>query len=391
MTDKASIDYRLRRMEEKMSANPLLELHEYGVSVWYDNIQRAMLQSGELQRLIEEGIRGMTSNPTIFKNAIINGHEYQAAIASLARQANPPIEIYESLAIADVGAAADVLRPLFDQSVGEDGYVSIEVSPFLAHETQATLDEARRLFATLQRPNVMIKVPATPAGLPAARTLIGEGINVNVTLLFSVAVYRQVAAAYLDGLETYAGSGGDLSQVASVASFFVSRVDTLADKLLQAKIEASADEAQQAHLRHLQGKLAVANAMVAYQAFKEIFGAPRFQRLADKGARVQRVLWASTGTKNPAYSDVMYVEELIGAPTVNTMPPATIEAFKDHGRLRNSLEQDVAQAEAVITEIEAAGLSVNAITSQLLDQGVASFSQSFQELLAAVEEQAQAA
>ncbi len=391
MTDKASIDYTLRRMEEKMSTNPLLELHDYGVSVWYDNIQRAMLQSGELQRLMKEGIRGMTSNPTIFKNAIVNGQEYQADIAALVRRETPPIDIYESLAIADVGAAADVLRPLFDQSQGEDGYVSIEVSPFLAHETQATVEEARRLFAALKRPNIMIKVPATPAGLPAVWTLIGEGINVNVTLLFSVAVYRQVAAAYLDGLDTYAATGGDLSQVASVASFFVSRVDTLADKLLQAKIEASADEAQQAHLRHLQGRLAVANAKVAYQAYREIFGSPRFQRLANKGARVQRLLWASTGTKNPGYLDVIYVEELIGAPIVNTMPPATIEAFKDHGRLRNSLEEDVAQAEVVIAEIEAAGLSVEAITGQLLDEGVASFAQAFEDLLAAVEKQTAAA
>ena len=391
MTDKASIDYTLRRMEEKMSTNPLLELHDYGVSVWYDNIQRAMLQSGELQRLMKEGIRGMTSNPTIFKNAIVNGREYQADIAALVRQETPPIEIYESLAIADVGAAADVFRALFDQSQGEDGYVSIEVSPFLAHETQATVEEARRLFATLQRPNIMIKVPATPAGLPAVRTLIGEGINVNVTLLFSVEVYRQVAAAYLDGLETYAATGGDLSQVASVASFFVSRVDALADKLLQARRQASAAEAQQAHLRDLQGKLAVANAKVAYQAFKEIFGTPRFQWLADKGARVQRLLWASTGTKNADYSDVMYVEELIGAPTVNTMPPTTMEAFKDHGRLRNSLEEDVAQAEVVIAQIEATGMSVKTITGQLLGEGVTSFAQSFEELLAAVEEQAQAA
>ncbi len=390
MTDKASMDYRLRRMEEKMSANPLLELHEYGVSVWYDNIERAMLQSGELQRLMKQGIRGMTSNPTIFKNAIVNGQEYQADVAALVRQETPPFEIYESLAVADVTAAADVLRPLFDQSQGDDGYVSIEVSPFLAHETQATVEEARRLFATLQRPNIMIKVPATPAGLPAVRTLIGEGINVNVTLLFSVAVYRQVAAAYLDGLETYAATGADLSRVASVASFFVSRADTLADNLLQAKIEASSDEAEQAHLRDLQGKLAIANAKVAYQAYKEIFGSPGFQRLVNKGARMQRLLWASTGTKNRRYSDVMYVEELIGAPTVNTMPPATIEAFKDHGRLRNSLEEDVAQAEAVIAEIEAAGLSVKAITGQLLDEGVASFAQSFEELLAAVELQAQA-
>ena len=391
MTDKASIDYTLRRMEEKMSTNPLLELHDYGVSVWYDNIQRAMLQSGELQRLMKEGIRGMTSNPTIFKNAIVNGREYQADIAALVRQETPPIEIYESLAIADVGAAADVFRALFDQSQGEDGYVSIEVSPFLAHETQATVEEARRLFATLQRPNIMIKVPATPAGLPAVRTLIGEGINVNVTLLFSVEVYRQVAAAYLDGLETYAATGGDLSHVASVASFFVSRVDALADKLLQARRQASAAEAQQAHLRDLQGKLAVANAKVAYQAFKEIFGTPRFQWLADKGARVQRLLWASTGTKNADYSDVMYVEELIGAPTVNTMPPTTMEAFKDHGRLRNSLEEDVAQAEVVIAQIEATGMSVKTITGQLLGEGVTSFAQSFEELLAAVEEQAQAA
>jgi len=373
-----------------MSANPLKELLQYGQSVWYDNIQRGLLRSGALQRLVDEGVRGVTSNPTIFKNAISQGEEYRADILALSQAGKSPLEIYEALAIADIGAAADVLRPIYDQSDGLDGYVSIEVNPWLAHDTQATIAEARRLFATLGRPNIMIKVPATMEGIPAIRALIGEGVNVNVTLLFAVEMYRRAAAAYLAGLEDAAAAGRPLKRIASVASFFVSRVDTLADRLLQTKIEATQDEAERARLRALQGKLAIASAKIAYRDYKEIFGSSRFQRLAEQGARPQRLLWASTSTKNPAYRDVVYVEELIGAPTVNTMPPQTIEAFKDHGRLRNSLEEDLAGAEAIIRQFEEAGLSISAITDQLLEEGVAAFAQSFDELLAAIQAQMQA-
>ncbi|PWH18430.1 MAG: transaldolase [Ardenticatenia bacterium] len=373
-----------------MSANPLKELLQYGQSVWYDNIHRGLLRSGELQRLVDEGVRGVTSNPTIFKNAISQGEEYRADIIALSQAGKSPLEIYEALAIADIAAAADVLRPVYEQSDGLDGYVSIEVNPLLAHDTQATIAEARRLFATLGRPNIMIKVPATMEGIPAIRALIGEGVNVNVTLLFAVEMYRRAAEAYIAGLEDAAAAGRPLQRIASVASFFVSRVDTLADRLLQAKIDAVQDEVERARLRTLQGKLAIANAKIAYREYKEIFGSARFQRLAEQGARPQRLLWASTSTKNPAYRDVIYVEELIGAPTVNTMPPQTIEAFKDHGRLRNSLEEDLAGAEATIRQFEEAGLSIRTITDQLLEEGVAAFSQSFNELLAAIRAQMQA-
>jgi len=373
-----------------MSANPLKELLQYGQSVWYDNIHRGLLRSGELQRLVDEGVRGVTSNPTIFKNAISQGEEYRADILALSRAGKSPLEVYEALAIADIAAAADVLRPVYEESDGLDGYVSIEVNPLLAHDTQATIAEARRLFATLGRPNIMIKVPATMEGIPAIRALIGEGVNVNVTLLFAVEMYRRAAEAYIAGLEDAAAAGRPLPRIASVASFFVSRVDTLADRLLQAKIEATQDEAERARLRSLQGKLAIANAKIAYRDYKEIFGSSRFRRLVEQGARPQRLLWASTSTKNPAYRDVIYVEELIGAPTVNTMPPQTIEAFKDHGRLRNSLEEDLAGAEATIRQFEDVGLSIQAITDQLLEEGVAAFSQSFNELLAAIQAQMQA-
>ncbi len=367
--------------------NPLVQLHDYGVSVWYDNIQRTMLQSGELKRLVaEDGVRGVTSNPAIFEKAIAHGKEYWADIAALKQAGKSPIEIYESLAMADVTAAADILRPVFDQSRGTDGYVSIEVSPRLAHDTEGTIAEARRLFRTIHRPNIMIKVPGTPAGIPAIRTLIGEGINVNVTLLFSVAVYRQVAEAYIGGLEKLAAARGNLAAVASVASFFVSRVDTLADQLLQAKISATPSPTEAARLRKLQGKLAIANAKVAYDAFSEIFGGSRFQSLASQSARPQRLLWASTSTKNPDYRDVIYVEELIGANTVNTMPPATLAAFKDHGQLRCSLVENVDDAKETLRQIESAGLSLEAIAAQLLDEGVAAFARAFEQLLTAIEQ-----
>ncbi len=373
-----------------MSSNILMELLHYGQSVWYDNIHRGLLHSGELQRLVDEGVRGVTSNPTIFKNAISQGEEYRNDIATLSQQGKSTLEIYEALAIADIGAAADVLRPVYEQSDALDGYVSIEVNPLLAHDTQATIAEARRLFATLNRPNIMIKVPATPEGIPAIRTLISEGVNVNVTLLFAIEMYRRAAEAYIAGLEDAAAAGRQLKRIASVASFFVSRVDTLADRLLQAKIEATQDEAEKARLRALQGKLAIANAKIAYREYKELFGSPRFLRLTEQGARPQRLLWASTSTKNPAYRDVVYVEELIGSPTVNTMPPQTLQAFKEHGQLRNSLEEDLAGAEATIRQFEEVGLNLRAITDQLLEEGVAAFSQSFNELLAAIQAQTQA-
>jgi transaldolase len=368
-----------------MTSNTLKQLLDHGQSVWYDNIHRGMLQSGELQRLVDEGVRGVTSNPTIFKNAISQGQEYLADIAALSRQGKSPLEIYEALAIADVAAAADVLRPVYDESDGMDGYVSIEVNPLLAHDTQGTITEARRLFAALNRPNIMIKVPATAEGIPAVRTLIGEGINVNATLLFAVAMYRRAAQAYVEGLEAAACADRALSRIASVASFFVSRVDALTDKLLQAKVDASPGEAEKSHLRSLMGKLAVANARIAYRDYLTLFNSPRFEPLAACGARAQRLLWASTSTKNPAYRDVIYVEELIGRPTVNTMPPQTVTAFVEHGQLRNSLAEDPASAEALVEQIEAAGLSIDVITDHLLQEGVASFSRSFNELLAAVQ------
>jgi transaldolase len=367
-----------------MSSNALKQLLAHGQSVWYDNIHRGMLQSGELQRLVDEGVRGVTSNPTIFKNAISQGQEYLADIATLSRQRKSPLQIYEALAIADIGAAADVLRAVYDESDGLDGYVSIEVNPLLAHDTTGTIAEARRLFAALDRPNIMVKVPATPEGIPAIRTLIGEGININVTLLFAVAMYRRVAEAYVDGLEIASLAERDLAHIASVASFFVSRVDTLADQLLQARLDAASDEAEKSHLRALQGKLAIANARIAYRDYRDLFSSARFQKLAALGARPQRLLWASTSTKNPAYRDVIYVEELIGGPTVNTMPPRTVAAFQEHGRLRDSLAEDPAGADALLEQIEAAGLDVDAITDQLLAEGVTSFAQSFNEMLAAV-------
>ena len=362
-------------------SNPVQEVQRLGQSIWYDNMRRGLLTSGELRRLIDQGVTGLTSNPTIFEKAIAGSTDYDEALLSLARDARSTIETYEALAVEDIRAAADLVRPAYDHRKAADGYACLEVSPTLAHDTAGTIAEARRLFAALGRPNVMIKVPATPEGIPAIRRLIGEGINVNVTLVFSLEAYRQVMDAYIAGLEELARSDGDLSKVASVASFFVSRVDTAVDALLEQRIREGREE-----LKALLGKAAIANAKLAYRVFKGTFGGERFAVLRAKGDRVQRPLWASTGTKNPAYSDVLYVESLIGPDTVNTMPPATLTVFLEHGRAQATLEQGGRKAEQTLEALAAAGVSMGQVTTKLLADGVKSFADSFDKLLANIEE-----
>ena len=357
--------------------NPLKALHEYGQSVWLDYIRRSLMTSGELARLVEEdGLRGLTSNPTIFEKTIAGSNDYDDALNTLLaadRHADAGA-LYEALAVEDIRLAADTLQPLYRESEGADGFVSLEVSPHLAHDTGATVNEARRLWGTVDRPNLMIKVPATPAGIPAIETLIAEAINVNVTLMFSLSHYEAVAQAYLRGLERCS----DPSRVASVASFFVSRVDTAVDRALE---QIGTPEA-----KTLQGKIAIANAKRAYRRFHDIFHGEPFAGLRGRGARVQRVLWASTGTKNPERSDVLYVEELIGPDTVNTMPPATLNVFRDHGRLRSSLQEGLDEAEASLTQLAKLGIDLDGITEQLQQDGVAAFVHSFDELMAALDE-----
>lgn len=360
----------------------LHKLARLGQSVWYDNIRRALLDSGDLERLIDDGVMGVTSNPSIFEKAIAGSADYDDAIRKLVAGGKRAEAIYESLALEDIGRAADLLRPIYDETEGVDGYVSLEVSPALAHDTEGTLAEARRLFAALGRPNVMIKVPATAAGIPAIRTLIGEGINVNVTLIFSLATYEAVAEAFIAGLEDFYESGNGARTVpASVASFFVSRVDVAVDRALSGKIAAGAQQAAS-----LQGKIAIANAKVAYGRFREIFSGARWGALAAKGARVQRPLWASTSTKNPTYPDTLYVDNLIGADTVNTVPPATLTAFRDHGTAALTLGQGLDEAKVQLAQLADLEVDLDAITRKLQDDGVAAFAKSFESLLASVAE-----
>jgi transaldolase / glucose-6-phosphate isomerase len=362
--------------------NPVKALQQYGQSVWLDYIQRHLITSGELQRLIEEdGLRGMTSNPAIFEKAITGSADYAAALRALSGQKLDAIGFYEQLAIRDIQDAADILRSVYEQTQRGDGYVSLEVSPHLAHDTQGSVREARRLWQTVGRPNVMIKVPGTPAGLPAIEQLISEGINVNVTLLFSQEVYERVAQAYIAGLERLAAQGGDVSRAASVASFFISRIDTAIDAQATARLKAATSAQGRTLLRSVLGKVAIANGKLTYQRYKAIFQGTRWEALAAKGARKQRVLWASTSTKNPNYRDVMYVEELIGPDTVNTMPPATLEAFRDHGRLRASLEEDLEGARDTMEILEQVGISMKEVTDKLLDEGVRLFAEPFDKLL----------
>jgi transaldolase / glucose-6-phosphate isomerase len=370
----------------KATKNPLKELLNYGQSMWLDYIRRDLFTTGKLKQMItEDGLRGMTSNPSIFEKAIADSSLYDDFLKSLASRSDLDTTArYEQIAIRDIQDAADALRSVYDESKCRDGYVSLEVSPYLARKTQETIDEARRLWKTVQRENVMIKVPGTAEGLPAIRQLIGEGININITLLFAQEVYEKVAEAYIAGLEDLAGHGGNLKKMASVASFFISRIDTLVDSMLNDKIKATNDPGQQALLKSILGKVAIANGKLTYQRYQKIFSGSRWQALAAKGAQTQRVLWASTSTKNPNYRDVIYIEELIGPDTVNTMPPATIEAFRDHGRLRNALMEDVPGAQKVMDDLAGAGISIKQVTDKLTDDGVKLFADAFDKLLAAV-------
>ncbi|MCU1347144.1 MAG: glucose-6-phosphate isomerase, partial [Acidobacteria bacterium] len=363
-------------------SNPLAELEKVGQSVWYDQMERRLVSSGKLQKMIDEDdLRGLTSNPTIFEKAIAGSEDYDAQLRELAAQNKTRDEIYDELVLQDIEHAADVFRPVYDRNGGGDGFVSIEVSPTLARNTQGTIDEAKRLFTRLGRPNVMIKIPATPEGIPAIEETIANGINVNITLIFSNDVYQQVMDAYIRGLERRAAQNLPIGDIASVASFFVSRIDTQADKQIESKLKETGDR----ELESLLGKVAISNAKLAYVTFKETFATPRFLKLRDLGAKVQRPLWASTGTKNPKYADTYYVEQLIGADTVDTVPPATYEAFRDHGKVSLTLEANVDEARRVIETFHAKGFSLEAITKKLTEEGVESFAASFVSLNATLE------
>ncbi len=360
-----------------MTNNPIYDLWNCGQAVWLDEISRALIDSGQLAGLIESGIRGVTSNPTIFEKAISSSPDYDNEIAALMRQGLEPEAVFEEIALADIGRACDAFADLYSDSGRTDGFVSYELPPRLADDESASVAAARRLFAKVDRPNLMIKVPGTAAGVRAFRTLISEGVNVNVTLLFAVPRYREIANAYVDGLEALAAAGGDLAAVASVASFFVSRVDAAADAALAELGRVD-----------LQGQIAIANARLAYGAYLEIFGGERFTLLERAGAQRQRCLWASTSTKNPAYSDVLYVRELIGADTVNTLPPATLTAWLDHGVAASTLQPGIPQAEGTIEVARAAGLDLASITDDLTVAGVKAFADSYEGLLGVVAEKA---
>src|SRR3954454_3679027 len=366
--------------------NPVKALEAHGQSVWLDFLARGFIAKGDLKKLIErDGVKGVTSNPSIFEKAIGSSDEYDGAIAQALKKGDRPVaELFEQLAVEDIRHAADVLRPVYDQLNGEDGFVSLEVSPYLAMDTEATIAEAKRLWKDVGRRNLMVKVPATPEGLPAIQALIGEGISINITLLFSQQVYVDVAEAYLAGLEKYVAAGGDPSTVASVASFFVSRIDSAIDKQLDEKIARANDPTEQQRLAALKGKVAIANAKLAYQHYKRLFSGARWEKLKAKGAKPQRLLWASTGTKNKDYSDVLYVDELIGPDTINTMTPATLEAFRDHGRLRDSLEENLDDARRVLAELQKSGISLDAITAELVRDGVKLFADAADKLYGAV-------
>lgn len=366
--------------------NPVKALENHGQAVWLDFLARGFVAKGDLKALIDtDGVKGVTSNPSIFEKAIGSSDEYDGAIGQALKKGDRPVaDLFEHLAVEDIQHAADVLRPVYDQLNGDDGFVSLEVSPYLAMDTKGTIAEAERLWKDVKRKNLMVKVPATPEGLPAIEHLIGEGISINITLLFSQAVYRQVTEAYLAGLEKYTAKGGDPSHVASVASFFVSRIDSAIDKQLDDKIARANDPSEKERLSALKGKVAIANAKMAYQDYKRLFSGPRWDKLKAKGAKPQRLLWASTGTKNKDYSDVLYVEELIGPNTVNTVPPATLDAFRDHGTPRDSLEENIEDARHVLEELEKSGVSLDAITTDLVKDGVKQFADAADKLYGAV-------
>ena len=363
-----------------MSQTPLHDLHAHGQSVWLDYLSRDLVDSGELARLVaEEGVRGMTSNPTIFQEAIKGSDTYDADVRRLGADGLSPAAMFESIAVDDISAACDVLRPVFDESGMTDGFVSLEVSPRLAHDTQGTIDEARRLAAAVDRPNLMIKVPATPAGLPAVETLLTEGVNVNITLIFAQAVYRGVVDAYLRALENRSARGESVDDVASVASTFVSRIDTAVDARLDELLQERPDDA--AEIRSLHGKAAIANSKAVYRIFEDISASERFQALAADGAQPQRPLWASTSTKNPAYPTTLYVDELIGPNTVNTMPSATMDAFREQGEVQPTVNSDLDYWGCVLERLAAVGVDLDAIMDQLQTEGVQKFIDSYDDLL----------
>jgi transaldolase/glucose-6-phosphate isomerase len=370
--------------------NPLKGLLAYGQSAWMDYIRRDLLISGELQRIIQDdGLRGMTSNPAIFEKAIATSKDYVDILSSPEAKKLDAKGIYEKIAIRDVQAACDIFKPVYVESRRRDGYVSLEVSPELAHDAAGTLEEARRLWKEVGRENVMIKVPATKEGVPVIRQLLEDGVNVNITLLFAQSAYESVAEAYISALEARAKKGVDLSHIASVASFFVSRIDSLIDSMLEEMMEDhETDAAKRALIASVHGQVAIANAKLTYKKYQELFSGPRWKALADKGAQTQRLLWASTSTKNPKYRDVIYVEELIGADTVDTIPPATFDAFRDHGKLRNSLTENVPGAAEVMANLAKVGISMKNATDKLLEDGVKIFHESFVKLIAATDKSA---
>jgi len=361
-----------------MTHTKLHALDEVGQSVWLDYIRRSLITSGGLQTYIDKGLRGITSNPSLFEEAIADSHDYDDQIQKLAMQEKSAQEIYEELTVADARMAADVLRPVFDETNGVDGFFSLEVNPHLAHDRQGTIREAKRLFSLVDRPNVMIKVPATPEGVLAFEELIEEGININVTLMFSLAQYDAIAEAYIAALEKRAENVYNLKQIASVASIFVSRMDTKVDKMLEAFVTPKAEA--------LKGKIGIANAKMAYQHSKKYFQSERWQRLEERGARVQRVLYGSTGTKNPEYSDVMYVENLIGKNTVDTIPPKTLEAFMDHGSIALTLEHGLDEAQEQLNSLQGLGINLDDVTQELLDEGVENFIKPYDSLLKTIVE-----
>jgi transaldolase/glucose-6-phosphate isomerase len=364
--------------------NPLKALLEFGQSPWMDYIRRDLLTSGALKKMIQEdGLMGMTSNPTIFEKAITGSKDYADILESPEAKKLDAKGVYEKIAIRDVQDAADIFKGVYQQSKRRDGYVSLEVSPLLANDTQGTIDEARRLWKSVGRENVMIKVPGTKEGLPAIRQLLEDGININITLLFAQSVYEQVAEAFIAALEARGKKGQDISHIASVASFFVSRIDTLIDGMIDTKLKTETDAGKRALLTGLQGKVAIANAKLTYRKYQEIHNTPRWKALAAKGAQPQRLLWASTSTKNPKYRDVMYVEELIGPETVDTIPPATFDAFRDHGRVRPSLTENVDEGAKVMANLEKAGISMKEVTEKLVVDGVKLFADAFKQLLEA--------
>jgi transaldolase/glucose-6-phosphate isomerase len=367
--------------------NPLLELQKFGQSVWLDYIRRDLITSGELKRLIDDdGLRGITSNPSIFEKAIAGSTEYAGFLDQLRAQGLNSGDIYERIAIRDIQDSADMLLPVYQSTNKRDGYVSLEVSPTLARNTQGTIEEARRLWKTVARPNIMIKVPGTPEGVPAVRQLISEGININITLLFAQEAYVKVAEAHIDGLEAAQKAGKDISGIASVASFFVSRIDTLVDSIIDDHLKSTSSQQDQELLRSLHGKVAIANAKQAYRRYQQMIAGQRWKSLAAHGAQMQRLLWASTSTKNPKYRDVLYIEELIGPDTVNTIPPATMDAFRDHGIVRRTLDADVSAADKTMADLERAGISMQKVTDQLLEEAIKLFADAFEKLLSAVEQ-----